>query len=843
MSCGTGSRHVIRTQGLSDHHDLQAPRHRSPSRPAAPFGMPGFRGTGRQVLPVGARTSGGGRSGPGRGRVPQRLPLRRRAHKEARRHLAEILVDEGKPGEGFGQYLRLAEQYPDDAEIRYALAGLALEGNNWDEAERQGREALKLDPDAPAGRGHLRRPRLSAGHPRRRSRGPRRGRREARAILETDPESLIARRVLIAQMLENGQYEDALDEIDIAVAQAPDNLAYSMLKLQTLGELGDVEPDRRPSRGDVPPLPRHRGRAARADLVVHAAEGLRRRGALPARPGRRGHRRSRRAHVTVVQFLETARGADAAKAELERLIEANAETPDNAALYRSMRAAYTFQEGDRDGGHRRDAAHRRRRRRGYGADPAPEGRPRADAADHRRQGRRARHRRGDPCRRHHQRGGAEDARRDADRRDDPEAAIIDLRRALDQNPLDPEISTLLADAHARNGSPELQGERLATAVQVSNAAPAESLRYAAFLIEDGRRGAAMSVLSDARKAAPGNLDVLMQIGRMSLEDADLGRVRGVVADLRLVRDDPRAAEMADAFEAQLLLRQNRLDESVALLGERLGGDEGDANAVLAIVRTQINAGNLEAARDYIDRARAGAPDDNGLRLVDVAVLQAEDRPEEAEALLREVLADVPGSEIAVRQLYAMLAREGRSAEMAALLDEALEASPGSRIIRLLKAGEREAAGDIEGAIAIYEDLYAENSADVVIANNLASLLTSFSDDPEALAALERGGPTAARHRGARLHGHLWLDRLPRGQCRRGAPLSRGRGRGAARRPDRALPSRHGLRRARPHRRRPAALETAIELARDRALPQMEEARATLARLDAAPGEEDGAGDL
>ena len=70
---------------------------------------------------------------------------------------------------------------------------------------------------------------------------------------------------------------------------------------------------------------------------------------------------------------------------------------------------------------------------------------------------------------------------DADR---PETAVEDMRTALAQAPRDPEIMTIMALAHERQGSRELAGERLALAVEYSDKAPAESLRYARFLMQD-----------------------------------------------------------------------------------------------------------------------------------------------------------------------------------------------------------------------------------------------------------------------------------------------------------------------------------------------------------------------
>ena len=58
--------------------------------------------------------------------------------------------------------------------------------------------------------------------------------------------------------------------------------------------------------------------------------------------------------------------------------------------------------------------------------------------------------------------------------------------------------------------------------------------------------------------------------------------------------------------------------------------------------------------------------------------------------------------------------------------------PGEPALKWIEAGLLEKSGDIPGAIAIYEDLYAADSDNLIVANNLASLLTISATDPEVL---------------------------------------------------------------------------------------------------------------
>ena len=87
-------------------------------------------------------------------------------------------------------------------------------------------------------------------------------------------------------------------------------------------------------------------------------------------------------------------------------------------------------------------------------------------------------------------------------------------------------------------------------------------------------------------------------------------------------------------------------------------------------------------------------------------------------------------------LVRLASAEGPEAA-AAVAAEAAEAAPESTQIQWIRASALEQNGDIPGAIAVYEEIYERDRRSLVVANNLASLLSTTSGDPETIARAER----------------------------------------------------------------------------------------------------------
>ena len=306
--------------------------------------------------------------------------------------------------------------------------------------------------------------------------------------------------------------------------------------------------------------------------------------------------------------------------------------------------------------------------------------------------------------------------------------------------------TLMAQAHLRDGSRELAGERLALAVEVSNQRAAESLRYGRFLVDGNRLAVAGTVVIDALRRAPDNIDLLLALADIYLRQTDWPRTEDIIRQLQQIGTDP-ARSNANRLHLELLYRQQKIDESIAFL--QALADQGDSSLDLSteIVRTHMRNNDPAKALAALETLLAEHPDDGRLRFLRAGLHALAGETDKAEAIYRTLIAESPTDANPVQALYMLLNVANRPEEAGAVFDAGIAATGNSPGLLFIKAGLLETQGDFDGAIALYESLYALNSDNVVVANNLASLIATHREDPE---SLNRAFTLAQRLRGTDL---------------------------------------------------------------------------------------------
>lgn len=660
-------------------------------------------------------------------------------HKEARRAFADLRLQQGRVQGAYGQYLRLIEQYPDTPDVRLILAQLALDAGNWDEVTRHGQAAIDLMPDDPAVQSIATTLAYRAAVLDNDTEAMASAAAQAQEQLDADPANDVARRIVIDTLLRSETPIDAMVEIDKALEQNPESYEYNVLRLRLLTQVQNMAAIGTQLQRMVTLFPEDED-LSRSLIGWYLSQGDTTGAENFLRQLAGDDTADPEGHIPVVQLLQAAQGPQAAQAELDRLAAANADNA-NADIYRALSAVITFEGGDRD------TAITTLEDILASAEPSTQTwnirniLARIYIATGNQVGARAQV----------EEILTQDASNvdalklraawaiDDDRGGD---AIQDLRTALSQQPRDADILTLMAQAHEREGSLALAGERLAAAVNVSGAGAAESLRYATYLRNQGRDDAARSVLTEARNANPNDPAILVQLANMFLAEGAWVQAQNVANDLRAI-DTPEATEAATSLQAALLLGQNRVEDSLAYLEDEIAQGNADTNAIMQVVQIQLQAGNLEAAQEYLSDALTANPTNPSLRMLSANLLAISGDLAGAETVFRDLIAEFPQAEAPVLRLYNLLRANERTADATALVDMALVNQPDGLNLRWIRAGELEAAGDIDGAIAIYEEMYETNSSSVTIANNLASLISTHRDDQ---ASLERAAAISKRLR-------------------------------------------------------------------------------------------------
>lgn len=648
-------------------------------------------------------------------------------HEGARLTYARVQRERGQSQEAYGQYLRLVEQYPDNFEGRRALAEMAVQARNWDEAERHVSRAVELDPndvlvqsiDNAVNYFHAMRdkdePAQEAAII------------KAQALVEQDKSLTSAREILLDDLLRKQDWYAALDVIDEGLATDPANRELYRLRLGILQQLGDFDAVQTQLRDLMEQFPEERRDYKQALIRVFVAQGKIEEAEkfLREEAYRDGAKTEDKAFL--VGFLEQVGGREAALEEVNNQIQAGG---DDLARFRAMRAKLNFELGNTDIAIQEmegltKGAERNAETRAFEVDLA-----RMLFRDNNAVGARALI----------EQVLAEDGSQpDAIKLkanwliedDETGDAIVMLRAALNQSPEDSELMALMAKAYEREGNKDLMIEMLSLAAQSSGNAPADSMRYASVLVADEKLVAAEGVLIDSLRVNPQNIALLSMLGNIYAQMEDWGRTESVIETLNKL-EGPEAAAQAAALTARKLSQQDRGEDLTAMLEGMTDDPTMGRNAEIALLRTRLANDGPEAANAYLEELLAESPEDPALRFIKAGFLTGFNKPDEAEAIFRDLITEDPNRSNVWIAYYRLKLQSGDTEGAREVLAESLIALPENGTLLWAKAGELERDGDVEGAIAIYEDMYTRNSNSLVIANNLASLLATHRADAESL---------------------------------------------------------------------------------------------------------------
>ncbi len=657
-------------------------------------------------------------------------------HREARAAFADLLLKKGDIRNALSNYLQLAEQYPDDVDARRILARLYARMGDWEEMGRHLEAAQALAPDDP----ELDAMALVRDYQSQLETADTAAlsvlAERAGELLKEFPEDELLRGVVLDDHIRHERFSDALSELDEAIKLAPDERALYILRLQILSKTGDTLALEANLKEMINRFPEDESAPA-ALVILYMTEGDIDKAEAFLRDQARNAEDDSVAKLNLINFLEKFRDRDTAIAELDRMLA----DEDAAPELHGLRAGYKFDTGDKAGAIADLKAF-------IGT---------MESGDQERKLKLLLSRMNDEVGDHAAAQALIDEILAADGQnvdalkykannlidgDQADEAIILLRTALEQDPNDPEVLTLLARAHERQGNQELVGEMLALAYDVSGSAPQETLRYAKYLMALGKTSLAEDILLEALRREPGNVDILGELGELYISTADWGRATQVQETLGN-SEAARAVSVGNNLRNRILRGQQKNSEALEFLEGLVADGSADFGANVEIVRTYIANAEPEKARAHVAELLEKAPDDIQILFLDASVDAATGAMDDAILKFRNLVDQEPTFVQAWVALYRGLLQTDRVEEAEAVIDDALSAVPDQPVLKWIKAGILEKNGDLAGAIAIYEGMYSKDSNNLVIANNLASLIATTKTDPQ---AIERAGRIAQRLR-------------------------------------------------------------------------------------------------
>jgi predicted Zn-dependent protease len=638
---------------------------------------------------------------------------------EPRIEFAKLLVEKRDFQGAVGNFQRVIEADPNNLEARKMLGRIMLLGGQSEEAASNINTALEIAPDDIDVQGMKATLDLREGR-------TDQAVRMARAILAKEPNNIQGALVMYGYAMNAKRFEDAVDHIEGALSENPQDFALQYSKLRALEFIGDNDrigaqlEDMTGQFPDNPDLARGLVQWHQRNGDPDAAEQVLR--DLSARyPDDPNYA------LAVAIFLGDNKGNDAARAELAEL---TARFPQSALFVRAQ-AQLDVREGDTV-----DAIERLDRLLESGIEGEERILTQTSLAQILISS-------GDPERA--QQVVAEileqdpqnvDAlimrARDAIDNDQPEVAVNDLRTALDSDPQNPGILTLLAQAHERNGSIGLAQERLALAVRASDQGIIESLRYAEFLARNDKFAVAEETLKDAMEGHPQNPQLMGGMARVLLQQSKWADAERIALELDGMEGNAQAEQIANEIRIASATGSDKIDQSIGVL-RQIWEDAGEKTSAMEnLVRSYLQSNDPEEAAVFLDGILRDEPKNLRANLLRGAVHVFADEPEQAEARYRKVIEEHPEKENGYGALAGLLYGQERAQEADEIILAGIENAQNAVRLLFARAARLESLGDFEGAIATYEQLYDANKVSDVLANNLASLLSDHRDDPESL---------------------------------------------------------------------------------------------------------------
>ncbi len=315
-------------------------------------------------------------------------------------------------------------------------------------------------------------------------------------------------------------------------------------------------------------------------------------------------------------------------------------------------------------------------------------------------------------------------------RGDLDAAISDLRAALNDQPRSTDLMRMLATAYERSGSIELADKQFADATKVSDFNPNVGLSYVSFLRRRGSADHAFDILTELTNRWPNNVDVLSALAEAKLTRQDWAGAQEIAETLRRIGD---THGIADQILGTALSGRDKYDESIAAFQAAAVASPSSIQPMVALVGAFMRAKQTDKAVGFLQSVLKANPANAEAYVLLGSIQLSINAPDQAIKNFKMAIEKQPKDAIGYKALAELYFGQKKIDAALDVIRSGLKEQPDSSILEIALAGALEQKGDYEAAISEYESLLKAQPGSLIISNNLASMLADHRTDKASLA--------------------------------------------------------------------------------------------------------------
>ncbi len=308
-------------------------------------------------------------------------------------------------------------------------------------------------------------------------------------------------------------------------------------------------------------------------------------------------------------------------------------------------------------------------------------------------------------------------------------AIADLRTILRDVPDSARALLLLGKAHELAAAPQLAEDHYLKAFQASKLSAPFGMAYAEFLLKRNSANRAGEVLKDVLRAAPGHVPAMKMLAQVHISQGDWTSAQELADEIRRRGDKEK---VSDQIMGAIFAGKKNYAESISAFKRAVEAAPSEVQPIVALVRTYVRAGKIAEAASFLNSVLQANPANINARLLQGQLYLMKGDHSQAAQSFSAVIGKEPKNPIGYRNLANAHMQAKHYDEADKVIVQGLAAEPGDFGLRLTRAGNYELAGRFEDAIKLYEELLKERPNADVLANNLASLLSEHRSDKASL---------------------------------------------------------------------------------------------------------------